>query len=114
MRRLTCLIALLVTVLVPTLASAHEGHVRAAKPVEIRVTEEGFVPSRVETPAGRPMTIVFRRTTDRTCATEAVFPSLKRRVALPLNKPVRITLRPRSGHPIEFVCGMGMYSGRVV
>lgn len=113
MRTLMFLTAV-VAVSLPAFASAHEGHAKTQKVVEIQVTEDGFVPSKVEAVAGKPLTLVFTRKTDRTCATEAVFPSLKRRVALPLNRSVRITVRPRSGQPIEFACGMGMYSGKVV
>lgn len=106
----------LAAALVPGLAIAHEGRATTERDslVEIRATEHGFVPATVEVPAGRAVTLVFRRTTDRTCAREAVFPALKRTVQLPLNRPVRVTVRPRAGHPIAFACGMGMYSGQVV
>ena len=102
--------------LLPGLVFAHAGHGGAMteRPIEIRVTEEGFVPAKVVVPAGRPVTVVFRRTTERTCATEVVFPALRRRVALPLDRPVHVTLRPRSNRSIEFACGMGMYSGKIV
>ena len=104
-----------VIALLPALALAHDGHHKQkARVIEIRVTEEGFVPARVEAHAGQPVTLVFRRTTEHTCATEAVFPSLGRALALPLNRPVRTTLRPRSKGTIEFACGMGMYTGQVV
>lgn len=113
MRKLRYLVAML-ALCQPAFASADEGHSKASKTIEVQVTKEGFVPSQVEVAGGKPVTIVFRRTTDETCATEAVFPSLKRRVKLPLNKPVRVTLQPRSGQSIAFACGMGMYSGKVV
>ncbi len=113
MRKLIYLIAV-VALCLPAWASAHEGHPKTPKTIEVQVTKDGFVPSQIEVAAGKPVTIVFRRTTDETCATEAVFPSLKRRVKLPLNKPVRVTLQPRSGQSIAFACGMGMYSGKVV
>ena len=113
MRKLLCLMAM-VALYFPAVASAHEGHPQAQKTIEVQVTKEGFVPSQIEVAAGKPVTIAFRRTTDETCATEAVFPSLKRRVKLPLNTPVRVTLQPRSGQSIAFACGMGMYSGKVV
>lgn len=105
-----------VIAVLPALAIAHDAHAAAKHkgPIEIRVTEDGFVPARVEAPAGRPVTLVFLRTTDETCVREAVFPASKRRVTLPLNQPVRVTLRPRSNQPIEFACGMDMYRGQVV
>ena len=113
MRKLLYLAAM-VALCLPASSSAHEGHSKTQKTIEVQVTKEGFVPAQVEVAAGKPVTIVFRRTTDETCATEAVFPSLKRRVKLPLNKPVRVTLQPSSGQNIAFACGMGMYSGKVV
>lgn len=113
MRKLMFLTAI-VAVCLPMFTSPREGHAKTQAVVEIQVTEDGFVPSKVEAAGGKPLTLVFTRRTDQTCATEAVFPSLKRRVALPLNRPVRITVRPRSGQPIEFACGMGMYSGKIV
>ena len=108
-------IPMAIIALLPALALAHDSpHKQKNRVIEIRVTEEGFVPARVEARAGQPVTLVFRRTTEHTCATEAVFPSLGRTLALPLNKSVRTTLRPRSKGTIEFACGMGMYTGQVV
>lgn len=113
MRKLLSVIAV-VALCLPLWANAHDGHPKAPKAIEVQITKEGFVPSQVEVAGGKPVTIVFRRTTDETCATEAVFPSLKRRVKLPLNQPVRVSLQPRSGQSIAFACGMGMYTGKVV
>ena len=110
-----CMSQVAIIALLPSLALAHDGHHKQRnRVIEIRVTEAGFVPARVEARAGQPVTLVFRRTTEHTCATEAVFPSLGRTLALPLNKSVRTTLRPRSKGTIEFACGMGMYTGQVV
>lgn len=113
MRNLLLLVAM-VSLGLPGFSSAQESRSKTPKAIEVQVTKDGFVPAQVEVAAGKPVTIVFRRTTDVTCATEAVFPSLKRRVKLPLNQPVRVTLQPRSGQSIAFACGMGMYSGKVV
>lgn len=113
MRKLLYL-TVMVALCLPGFSSANEGHSKTPRAIEVQVTKDGFVPAQVEVVAGKPVTIVFRRTTDETCAREAVFPSLKRRVELPLNKPVRVTLQPRSGQTIAFACGMGMYSGKVV
>src|SRR6266849_1231935 len=40
----------------------------------VEVTSAGFQPSRID--VGRERSIVFRRTTDKTCATSVVFPGL--------------------------------------
>jgi plastocyanin len=81
--------------------------------VLVTVTDKGFEPARVSVQAGQPARITFRRTTDDTCATEVVFPSLKIRRALPLHEDVEIELTPAAGE-IAFVCGMDMLRGTVV
>jgi plastocyanin domain-containing protein len=58
--------------------------------------------------------MTFLRTTDKTCATEVVLPSLNIRRALPLNEPVVIEFTPKSSGEIGFVCGMNMLRGTVV
>src|SRR5690349_20311493 len=50
----------------------------AAKPpsdpthIEILVTDNGFEPDNVTVPAGKPVTLVFERKVERTCATEFI------------------------------------------
>ena len=78
------------------------------------VTEQGYEPAKVTLRAGKPVKITFLRTTDKTCATEVVFPSLKIRRALPLNQPVAIEFTPGASGEIGFVCGMNMLRGTVV
>ena len=94
-------------------AFAQESHLRP-KEIAIQITEEGFVPSSVRIRPGRPVVLVMTRTTDQTCAKEAVFPGLKVRVNLPLNQPVRVEFAARKRGMIDFACGMGMYRGEVV
>jgi plastocyanin domain-containing protein len=81
--------------------------------VTIEVGEGGYHPETVRVPAGKPVTLVFKRTTDHTCGTEVVFPSLHLHRDLPLNRPVEITITPASGR-VAFTCGMGMYQGAIV
>jgi plastocyanin domain-containing protein len=64
--------------------------------------------------AGTPARITFRRTTDKTCGTEVVFPSLDITGALPLNQPVQIEFTPAKAGDIAFACGMNMLRGTVV
>ena len=40
------------------------------------VTERGYEPPRWTLRAGRPVRLTFVRTTDKTCGTEVVFPSM--------------------------------------
>ena len=82
--------------------------------VEISVTDEGFVPNRIEARAGRPLTLVVTRKSDATCATEIVIISRNLRYELPLNQPVEVTFTPLQPEEIQFACGMNMFTGRIV
>jgi len=84
----------------------------AAAPPRIEAGASGFRPSRVA--LGPDHRLVFRRTTDDTCATAVAFPSLGLQKPLPLNKDVAIDLPPSATGEITFQCGMGMYRGAAV
>ena len=58
------------------------------------MSEQGYVPAKVTLRAGIPARITFVRTTDKTCDTEVVLPSLNIKRALPLNEPVVIEFTP--------------------
>jgi hypothetical protein len=81
---------------------------------KIAVTENGFDPAKVRLRAGIPARLTFVRTTDKTCATEVVFPSMKIRRALPLKQPVEIEFTPGKTGEIAFACGMNMLSGLII
>jgi RND family efflux transporter MFP subunit len=81
---------------------------------KIVVTERGFEPDRLNVRAGSVVRLTFVRTTDKTCATEVVFPSLHIKRALPLNKSVSIEFTPAKPGEITFACGMNMLEGVVV
>ena len=82
--------------------------------VAIVADGDGFKPARVEVPAGQPVTLVFKRTTDATCATEAVFAATGEEHALPLGQEVRVTITPAAGDTVRYACGMHMFLGEVV
>jgi plastocyanin len=82
--------------------------------VRVTVTETSFDPQRVTLRAGVPARVTFTRTSDKTCATEVVFPSLNIRRELPLNEPVTIEFTPDKAGEISFACGMNMLRGTVV
>ena len=82
--------------------------------VGVTVTETSFDPPRITLRAGAPARITFTRTSDKTCATAVVFPSLNIRRDLPLNVPVAIEFTPHKAGEITFVCGMNMLKGLVV
>jgi hypothetical protein len=86
------------------------GNVQEAK---VLVTEKGYEPAKVIVRSGTATRITFVRTTDKTCGTEVVFPSLDIRRSLPLNHPV-IDFTPRTAGELTFVCGTNMLRGTVV
>jgi RND family efflux transporter MFP subunit len=90
-------------------AAAAEGQT-----ARIAVTEKGYEPETVTLRAGVPARLTIVRTTDKTCGTEIVFPSLNIKRALPLNEPVVIEFTPARTGDITFACGMNMLKGAVV
>lgn len=81
---------------------------------KIVAAEQGYEPAKVSLRAGVPARLTFVRTSDKTCGTEIVFPSLNIKRALPLNEPVLIEFTPAKAGDIEFACGMNMLKGVVV
>ena len=78
------------------------------------MSEQGYEPAKVTLRAGTPARITFVRTTDKTCGTEVVFPSLNIKRALPLNEPVVIEFTPAKSGDIAFACGMNMLKGVII
>ncbi len=98
----------------PAATSATGGASRTnVQTAKVRVGEAGFEPARLTLRAGVPARLTFVRTTDNTCATEVVFPSLDVKRTLPLNQPVAIDLTPAKGE-LTFACGMNMFRGAIV
>lgn len=91
-------------------ANAQNPDVQTAR---VTVGDQGFEPSRVVLRAGVTARITFLRASEKTCATELVFPSLEIKRALPLNQPVVIELTPSTGE-LTFACGMNMLRGTIV
>ena len=90
--------------------SADDGSTRIA----IEVTEQGFVPADVIVTAGKPVTLVVTRKTDRTCAKELVIEDRGIHQELPLGQAVEVKFTPDSAGVIRYACGMDMISGRVI
>lgn len=86
----------------------------AGKKVAITASEDGFAPAEVTVKKGEETTLVFTRTTEKTCANEVEFPELKIKKALPLNEAVAITIPGGEARTLAFQCGMGMYKSKVV
>jgi plastocyanin domain-containing protein len=84
-----------------------------ARPIHIAVTENGFEPADVVIPKHEAVTLVFTRTTDKTCATELLFPASGEKHDLPLNQDVKIWLPAGQPDTVRFTCGMSMVEGMV-
>jgi cobalt-zinc-cadmium efflux system membrane fusion protein len=95
-------------------ASSRDGRSNGAQSAKVVVNEQGFEPAKVSLRAGMPARITFVRTTEKTCGTEVVFPSLNIKRALALNQPVQIEFTPSTTGEIAFACGMNMLKGVVV
>lgn len=101
----------------PSAPPASPSDRRSSEPTQtakVVVSEQGYEPAKVTLRAGTPVRITFVRTTDKTCGTEVVFPSLNIKRALPLNEPVVIEFTPAKSGDIAFACGMNMLHGTVV
>ena len=81
--------------------------------VSILVTENGFEPAVVNVKAGEPVTLLVKRTTDQTCATELVMKEQHIHQTLPLNHEVAITFTPSHTGDLVYACGMDMYRGKI-
>ena len=98
-----------------TPASSSDGRrTEAVQTAKVVVNEQGYEPAKVTLRGGIPARITFVRTTDKTCGTEVVFPSLNIKRALPLNEPVVIEFTPSKSGEIAFACGMNMLQGTIV
>lgn len=89
----------------PALVSGH---------VAITAGEDGFSPSSIAVKKGSPLTLDFKRTSEKTCATEVVFPELKIEKPLPLGQVVSIDVPTDADRTLTFQCGMAMYKSKIV
>ena len=81
--------------------------------VNITVDKSGFNPSRIYAKRGRPITLVFNRTEDKTCATEVVIASEHIHKDLPLNASIPVVFMPSKAGDIHFACAMNMVTGTI-
>jgi plastocyanin domain-containing protein len=82
--------------------------------VNVEANEKGFSPSSFDLTKGYPATLIFRRTSNATCATEVVFPDLKITKPLPYMVPVPIDVPTGDARTLVFQCGMGMFKGKAI
>jgi plastocyanin domain-containing protein len=98
-------------------ASCSKSSAATGPQADVTASEHGFTPTSLNVPSGGPgshRTVTFVRTTDKTCATEVVFPDLNIEKKLPLNQVVPVDLPTDSAKTLTFQCGMAMYKGAVV
>lgn len=86
----------------------------AARNIEMKVTDRGFEPNRIEVKKGEPLHLVVTRKTDATCAKELVIQDQDLRQELPLNTPVAFDFTPNKTGEMTYACGMGMISGTLI
>lgn len=85
--------------------------------IDVAVTTRGFDPDSITVPANKPLTLVFTRKTDQTCAKTVVVTldgGKKIERELPLDKPVEIAVTfPKAGK-LAYACSMDMSKGVIV
>ena len=86
----------------------------AATRLEVTVTENGFEPDKLTVPRGKPVTLVFTRKTDKTCAKEVVLDTgdgQRIKKDLPLDTPVELVATFPTAGELKYACGMDMVTG---
>jgi plastocyanin domain-containing protein len=93
-------------------AGIAEGTVKnGVRTVEMQVTEDGFVPSKIKANKGEKLRLVITRKTNRTCATEIVIKEAGVNTKLPLDKTVTVEVTPKKSGELKYACGMDMITG---
>lgn len=96
-------------------AGIAEGTVKGGiRVIDMKVTDDGFVPSRVKVKKGEKVRFVVTRTTDSTCAKEIVIKDAGIHQPLPLGQPVKVEFVASKSGEIRYACGMDMISGVVL
>lgn len=102
---------------VSTFAAADAPTAKDSSRISIEVNRRGFSPDNISVAAKKPVTLVFTRTTDATCAKSVVVhvdDTKKIERELPLDKPVEIAVTfPKAGK-LSYACSMDMVKGVVV
>ncbi len=82
--------------------------------VDVKVTDKGFEPARIEVKQGEHIRLLVTRKTDKTCATELRFEGEAARTKLPLNVTVPVDFTAKKPGTVKYACAMGMVSGVLV
>lgn len=109
-------VALVFTVMSAACAKDSDKAGSTSTRLAIVVTEKGFEPADVTVPAGKPVTLVFTRKTEQTCAKEVILvmgDGTKVEKQLPLDKPVEIAATFPAAGKLGYACGMDMVKGTI-
>ncbi len=108
--------ALLAAALLAAAPAFAAGPASAGQKVDIKVTEDGFVPREIKLKKGKPTTLVFTRVTDATCITAIDIPDENvKELQLPLHEAVSLTVTPKRKGVEKFHCSaMGMGDGKLI
>jgi plastocyanin domain-containing protein len=82
--------------------------------IPVTADDNGFTPNKLELKQGAKATLVFTRTSQKTCADKVVFPELNVSKDLPLNTAVSVDVPTDAPRSLAFQCGMGMFKSSVV
>lgn len=92
-----------------------EGKVeKGVRVVEIAVTEDGFVPSKIKAQKGEKVRLDLTRKTNRTCAREIVMADHGVNRKLPLDETVSVEFTPARSGQLRFACAMNHIAGVVL
>ena len=80
----------------------------------ITVDGSGYHPTSANAASGKPVHLVFTRTSNDGCGQKLVFPALGIRKDLPLNEAVAVDVTMPASGQLAFTCGMNMYRGSIV
>ncbi len=79
---------------------------------EITITVDGgYVPSRIQVKAGRPLRLSFHRTDPSGCLAQVIFPDFHKTLDLPLHATTGLELPAMKAGVYPFHCGMNMVRG---
>lgn len=82
--------------------------------IHISVSRNGYEPSQVTIPAGKPARLAFERKDAANCAGTVLFPDLGIRKELPPGETTIVELPASNARELKFSCGMKMYRGAVL
>jgi plastocyanin domain-containing protein len=80
----------------------------------VLVDAKGFSPREIPVKAGEVTEVFVMRTTEATCVNEIIVPDLGVRLPLPLDQPVKFSVKPPAPGRINFGCAEGHVTGEIV